>query len=185
MLPPNFVRAAVAILGVSTTLACHDLCEKFASKGMDVDMPKSEDYETEQVKYWSAACTALRPDCIVAPKTAKEMSYVVKAIRHTDVNFAVKSGGHSANSYHASIEDGILISTQHLNQVEYDPKTEHVVIGPGLRWGEVAEKLQDLERVVVGGRLGNVGVGGLILGGQYSSSISAVLEFIAVLLTCG
>lgn len=155
----------MALLGVSAAVASRDICQEFASQGLDVDMPKSEDYEAEQVKYWSAACTALRPDCIVAPKTAKEMSHVVKTIRSSDVNFAVKSGGHSANSYHASIEDGILVSTQNLNQIDYDPETENAVVGPGLRWGEVAETLQSLERVVVGGRLGNVGVGGLILGG--------------------
>lgn len=40
-------------------------------------------------------------------------------------------------------------------------------MGSGLRWGEVYNQLDDFNVTVVGGRVLDVGVGGLILGGMH------------------
>ena len=48
---------------------------------------------------------------------------------------------------------------------EYDPISQTVVIGAGLTWGEVYDVLALYNVSVVGGRLPDVGVSGLVLGG--------------------
>ena len=51
------------------------------------------------------------------------------------------------------------------SEVIYDPSTETVEIGPGLRFGDVYDALAPYNRSVAGGRTGGTGVGGLLLGG--------------------
>lgn len=70
------------------------------------------------------------------------------------------------NNGFASIADGILISTRNLDQVVYDPDTTNVVVGPGLKWEDIIEGIEETGRTVVGGRMGAVGVGGYLLGGE-------------------
>lgn len=158
-------------LGVSAalwSLANADICSTVKAQNIDVEEPLSIDYETTLTHYWSAACSALRPNCILAPSSAEEVADIVRLLHTTDDFFAVKSGGHMPNDGFNSIQDGVLISTQNLNQVVYDPDTETAVIGPGLSWEDAQKGLDDVgaERAIVGGRLGGVGVGGYLLGGK-------------------
>lgn len=101
------------------------------------------------------------------PKNAQEVAAIVEALGETNETFAIKSGGHNPNLYFASIDGGPLISTGSLNQVELDTATETAKLGPGNRWDEVANKLDGSGYSIVGGRLGNVGVGGYMLGGEF------------------
>ena len=48
---------------------------------------------------------------------------------------------------------------------EYDPVSQTAVIGAGLTWGEVYDFLEPYGVSVVGGRLPQVGVSGVILSG--------------------
>jgi FAD/FMN-containing dehydrogenase len=52
------------------------------------------------------------------------------------------------------------------DQVVYDPDTDNVVVGPGLKWEDIIEGIEETGRTVVGGRIGAVGVGGYLLGGK-------------------
>ncbi|KAK8126862.1 FAD binding domain-containing protein [Apiospora kogelbergensis] len=129
----------------------------------------SIDYTNEQQEYWSAACTnALKPSCILFPKSPAEVQAVVSILNTNNETFAVKSGGHNPNNYFASVDGGPLISTKHLNEVIFDKETETVRVGPGNRWEDVAKKLDGTGYSAVGGRIGNVGVGGYLLGGGLS-----------------
>ena len=67
----------------------------------------------------------------------------------------------------ASITDGILISLANLKTKTLNDD-ETVTIGAGLRWREVYEYVSDYGLAVCGGRFGDVGVGGLLLGGGIS-----------------
>lgn len=60
---------------------------------------------------------------------------------------------------------GVTIDLGLLDWTRYDPTTETVEIGPGARWKQVYGALREHGRVVAGGRDGNVGVAGLLLGG--------------------
>lgn len=135
---------------------------------MEILKPLSIEYNVEQTEYWSTGCGSLRPSCILAPSTAEEVAAAVEALRETGESFAVKSGGHNPNNGWASIDKGPLISTINLNEVTLDAAAETVRVGPGNRWDDVAAALDGTGYTVVGGRIGNVGVGGYLLGGESS-----------------
>jgi hypothetical protein len=54
-------------------------------------------------------------------------------------------------------------------------------VGPGVRWGQVYEFLDPYDVTVVGGRIPQVGVGGLLLGGKPLSFTTGILYDV---LTC-
>ena len=53
-----------------------------------------------------------------------------------------------------------MISTRELNEVIYDARSGTVRVGPGNDWDDVIGALDGTGVTVVGGRLGDVGVGG-------------------------
>jgi hypothetical protein len=54
------------------------------------------DYNYAKSHYWSAANGDLTPACVVFPTNAEEVAAVVTVLQdYTDVNFAMKSGGHN------------------------------------------------------------------------------------------
>jgi FAD/FMN-containing dehydrogenase len=92
---------------------------------------------------------------------------VMKVISFLQTPFAVRSGGHSPNPDFSSIgSNGVLISTSNLNAITVSPDNSVASIGPGQRWGAVYEALDPYGVSVVGGRIPEVGVAGLILGGN-------------------
>lgn len=162
------VRVGTAALLALTTVAAATTCSAIQalSNGIDVDSPLSWDYLVQQTEYWSTSCGGLNPTCILNPKTTSEVVSIVKALRNNNETFAIKSGGHNPNNYFASVDGGPLISTSQLNEVVLDPVAETVRVGPGNRWDDVSAALDGTNYTVVGGRIGNVGVGGYLLGGK-------------------
>ncbi|KAI0788364.1 FAD binding domain-containing protein [Fomes fomentarius] len=159
-----------------------------SSSNIKISRPLDLDFTTENNEYWSAGCAALTPACIIKPATAQEVSTVIKTLLKNNETFAVKSGGHNPNNYFASIDGGPLISTADLNEVTYDEDSQTVRVGPGNRWEDVVKVLDGTNVTIVGGRIGNVGVGGYILGGglsflsaEYGWAANNVLEFEVVL----
>ncbi|KAH6842401.1 hypothetical protein B0I37DRAFT_381844 [Chaetomium sp. MPI-CAGE-AT-0009] len=159
-----------------------------ANTDIEVSRPLQLAYTAEQSEYWSASCTALKPSCIIFPRSAAEVAAVFRVLNTNNETFAVKSGGHSPNNYYASVDGGPLISTQNLDHVLLDPTTGVMDVGPGNRLDGIAKKLQGTGWTFVGGRIGNTGVGGLILGGglsymsaQYGWSASSAISYEVVL----
>jgi len=97
------------------------------------------------------------------------------------------SGGHNSNPGFSSTK-GIHIYTGKFSQVTYDAVSGTAVIGTGLVWDTVYQRLQDHHVSVLGGRMAGVsgcrdslswsilnpipvayqvGVGGLLLGGGW------------------
>ncbi|KAI1775594.1 FAD-binding domain-containing protein [Hypoxylon cercidicola] len=123
------------------------------------------DFEDEN---YSAACR-LPAACIVNPKNAQEVSTVVKLLSQSETKFSIRSGGHNYIPGFASIDEkGVLISLSALNSTELSGDKSTAKIGPGNRWQDVYEALVPEGLIVVGGRVGPVGVGGLMLGGGLS-----------------
>jgi len=69
--------------------------------------------------------------------------------------FQVKSGGHTVNRGFSSTQ-GIQIYTEKFTQVTYDAASGTAVIGTGLIWDTVYERLQEYNVVVLGGRVPGV-----------------------------
>ncbi|KAF2833496.1 FAD-binding domain-containing protein [Ophiobolus disseminans] len=162
-----------------------DTCSSVEALGyINVTRPLNLAYIEEQTQYWSTSCSALLPSCIVFPKTVQEVATVVQIISNTTERFAVKSGGHNPNNGWSSVAGGPLIALEHLDQANLNPATGVVDVGPGNRLDGIAAKLQGSGWTFVGGRIGNTGVGGLVLGAglsymstQYGWAASSVLEY--------
>ncbi|KAL7929298.1 hypothetical protein V8C35DRAFT_316036 [Trichoderma chlorosporum] len=126
-------------------------------------------FNARQSSYWSRSAQSLQPACIVQPHSAQEVSAAVRALVAARIPFAVRSGGHMAWAGSNNIgADGVTIDLEHLNWIK--PVTDEeeglaVDIGPGNRWGRVYAQLEEHQLTVAGGREGNVGVAGLLLGG--------------------
>ncbi|KAK7430977.1 hypothetical protein QQZ08_002507 [Neonectria magnoliae] len=171
------------------TLTSADTCSSIAGlTNIESHKKPQPAYTAEQHEYWSTACAALEPSCILYPSTAREVAAIVGVLAANDEHFAVKSGGHNPNAYFASIAGGPLVSTKKLDEVILDPHAGRVRVGPGNRWDDVAAELHGTGWGVVGGRVGNVGVGGLLLGGglsylsqQHGWAMSSILEMEVVL----
>lgn len=169
--------------------AIADTCSDVESlTSIDVSRPLSLAYTVEQNEYWSESCTLLKPSCIIFPTTVDEVAAVVNILRDNDEDFAIKSGGHNPNKYYSSVEDGPVISTSKLDQVLLNQETGVLRAGPGQRLDSISAELDGTGWTFVGGRIGNTGIGGLILGGglsymssQYGWSASSVIEYEIVL----
>ena len=165
--------AAASLSAVSANEVPQNTCELVAARtAVEMLSPLTVEYNAEQTEYWSTACGALKPTCIMAPSTDREVAAVVDALRQfTNETFAIKSGGHNPNNWWASVDDGPLISTRNLDEVSFDLATETVRVGPGNRWDDVAKALDGTGYTAVGGRMGNVGVGGYLVGGESALSL--------------
>ena len=160
-------RLVLALLISSATVLASAVCDTLLVTGnIPQYRPGSIEYTTEQSHYWSTSASALLPACILAPNSAQEVASIVQVLLNTTEKFAIKSGGHNPNNYFASIDNGPLISTLNLKDVILDAQAQTVKIGPGSRWDEVAATLDGTNYTVVGCRIGNVGVGGYMLGGK-------------------
>ncbi|KAF2018537.1 FAD-binding domain-containing protein [Aaosphaeria arxii CBS 175.79] len=125
------------------------------------------EYTQEREAHWSQTCW-LPAACFIRPKNTLEVAATMKVITHLGVRFAVRGGGHNANSGFASVGDnGVLIDMQDLNRLEVQGGADgNLITGPGNRWSRVYEYLStNYGRAVVGGRTGEVGVPGFLLGG--------------------
>jgi FAD/FMN-containing dehydrogenase len=127
-------------------------------------VPGDADYDARQDSYWSNSAK-IRPAAIVRPRSVDEVSAALKALVGAKQPFAVRSGGHTNWAGSNNIEGGVTIDLGQLNAVVFDAASETASIGPGCRWREVYAELHKHGRVVAGGREGNVGVAGLLLGG--------------------
>ena len=144
---------------------CHqvELLDK-AGLQAQVLVPTDANYVTCQDSYWSNSAK-LKPACVVRPRSADEVSLTLKTLIAAGQKFAVRSGGHTQFAGSNNIEGGVTIDLGLLNSTRFNEADETVDLGPGARWREVYDELHKYGRVVAGGREGNVGVAGLILGG--------------------
>ncbi|KAK0130204.1 hypothetical protein ONS96_000728 [Cadophora gregata f. sp. sojae] len=118
--------------------------------------------------YYSLMQRSTIPLCIVHPISAEDVSQAIKVIsRHTCI-FAIKSGGHAMFPGASTASGGIVLDLHLLNRLELSGDKETAYVGPGNRWGVVYEFLKPWNLTVVGGRVGDVGVGGFLLGGGIS-----------------
>lgn len=151
----------------STVQACHAIADQLPDGR--VAYPLQLPYLAETQRYWSLALRDLRPACIVSPRDAGQVAAAVRVLAsHTDVPFTVKSGGHDPNPGHSSIDDGVLIAMHEMVGATYEAETGLAHVKPAGEWNDVLRDLEPSGVTVVGGRLGVVGVGGLLLQGGLS-----------------
>jgi FAD/FMN-containing dehydrogenase len=126
--------------------------------------PNNTLYGDRERSYW-AVNTRLAPACIVLPESPEQVSNVLKQLVSTKQQFAVRSGGHSPVLGTNDITNGVTVDLSHMKRVTFDASTETAHVQAGAQWGNVYEELTKYDRTVPGGRGGDVGVSGLLLGG--------------------
>ncbi|TQN64703.1 Bifunctional solanapyrone synthase [Colletotrichum shisoi] len=103
--------------------------------------------------------------------------------------FAVRGGGHMpVVGYNSIGSSGVLLSTSNLTTLALSGDKSTVSVGAGLRWRDVYFYLSPSGLAAIGGRIGGVGVSGLLLGGgisfysnQYGFAADNVVRYQAVL----
>jgi hypothetical protein len=130
----------------------------------------TELYKNTTATYWDAANDADVPACAFFPASGEDVSAAIIALaKEPGVPFALKSGGHNWNRGFSSTDGGVLISFRpNLQTTTLASDGQTAKIGPGARWVEVMQELDQSNKCVVGGRSGDVGVGGYVLQGGIS-----------------
>lgn len=116
---------------------------------------------------WDAQQDALTPACRVEPRSAEDVSTILKTAVSAGCHFAIKSGGHDRTAGSSNADGGVTIDLAKMNEVKINPDKKSAVVGAGAKWKEVYETLEPEGIMVIGGRVSDVGVGGLLLGGIF------------------
>jgi FAD/FMN-containing dehydrogenase len=142
-------------------------CENLGGK-ITVLYPNNATFSTSQNSYWAQQQRETIPSCRVIPVNSDEVAKAVKALSSRNCRFSIRSGGHSNVVGASNIENGVSIDLSSLNSVDVSLDKATAFVGPGARWGEVYTQLESKGLAVVGGRVSDVGVGGVVLGGGMS-----------------
>ncbi|KAJ6446253.1 FAD-binding protein [Purpureocillium lavendulum] len=167
MRPPRSLAAAtLAVHATATTDCCGRLSR---SLGDAVNFPGSGPYNATEASYWSLQESDLKPACIVRPTRAQDVSKAMSIIGCTpQCKFAVKGQGHSPAAGFANVDGGVTLDMTALASIETSSDLSVAKVGAGASWIDVYRHLEPLGIAIPGGRNGNVGVGGLLLGGGIS-----------------
>ncbi|RGP70327.1 6-hydroxy-d-nicotine oxidase [Fusarium longipes] len=129
-------------------------------------LPGDEGYD-QSLERWSRTC--VKPAAAVAqPRTAEEVSAVVKFATLNDIKFNVKGGGHSSSQTSSSPSpEGMVLDLSLMRDVSVDAEAQTITFGGGCLWKDVDEALWAKGLATVGGTVSHTGVGGLTLHGGY------------------
>ncbi|KAK3501379.1 hypothetical protein B0T13DRAFT_197721 [Neurospora crassa] len=154
------------LLSPSSNVACRAI--NLALPHGRVNYPDSPTYAREN-HYWSNRQTDnIAPACFVAPENTLEVAATMKVLASLNTQFSVKGGGHTAFAGGSNSDGGVTVDLMYLTTLNVSSDRKTVSIGAGNRWINVSEALDTLGLVVAGGRVADVGVSGLILGGGIS-----------------
>ncbi|CAG7937864.1 unnamed protein product [Penicillium nalgiovense] len=135
-----------------------------APLGDSLFFPDSSVYKYEAANFWSNT-ELMTPGCVFRPQSSAQLADGIVALANANARFAVRGGGHMGIRGSNNIDNGVLIVMSNLTTLELSKDQSIVSIGPSYRWSDVYEYLQKFDLSAAGGRLGPVGVPGLLLAG--------------------
>jgi alkanesulfonate monooxygenase SsuD/methylene tetrahydromethanopterin reductase-like flavin-dependent oxidoreductase (luciferase family) len=101
------------------------------------------------------------PGLVLRPADAGAVAEALVFAGEQDVPLAIRSGGHGISG-RSTNDGGIVVDLGRLNEVTVlDRASGRIRLGPGARWGEVAQALAPHGLAMSSGDYGDVGVGGL------------------------
>ena len=144
------------------------LAQRLPAIDYDAVPPAVEAIEPGDRAYSRVRSTYLRrgtPGLVLRPRTPDQVADALAYARTQDAPLAIRSGGHGVSGRSTNV-GGIVLDVGELRSVEIlDAQTGRIRVGPGARWGEVAEVLQPHGLGMSSGDHGGVGVGGLATAG--------------------
>ncbi|KAF4550090.1 FAD-binding domain-containing protein 19 [Elsinoe fawcettii] len=164
--------------------ACSQLQALDASNYLAQDAP---DFEKENLRIWDKRGNAV-PACIYLPTTAENAAAAVGILNTCNAQFAVRGGGHMNYPGSNSIQGGVLLYLDRMNELQLSNDTQTVNVGPGNTWFDAYSYLEPFGKYIIGGRLKVIGVPGLtLIGGvnyfinKYGFSMDNVVSYDVVL----
>ncbi|MGH2400867.1 MAG: FAD-binding oxidoreductase, partial [bacterium] len=104
------------------------------------------------------------PAVIVRAADANDVSHVISLARETDLELAVRSGGHSGAG-HSTTDGGIVLDLGDMKALDIDVAARTAWVEPGLTAAEFTQAAAAHGLGVGFGDAGSVGIGGITLGG--------------------
>ncbi|KAF2850564.1 FAD-binding domain-containing protein [Plenodomus tracheiphilus IPT5] len=146
--------------------ACHTLLAVFGDA--KVEMQGETAYSTVIDYFWADQQKEASPRCVFKPETALDVSTQILISRYTGCPFAVRSGGHAPFKGASSTNGGITTTFEKMKGIALSQDKKIVSVEPGNLWLDVYTSLAKENLAVVGGRVSDIGVGGLTTGGGLS-----------------
>ena len=128
----------------------------------DVIVPGDERYDDARSVF--APGIDRRPAVVVRPVDAVEVAFVVVLAKLTGAPLAIRGGGHSSAG-HSVCDGGVMLDLGRLRTLEIDPGRRIAWAGAGLTARDVVDAAGAYGLTVPFGDTGQVGIGGLTLGG--------------------
>jgi alkanesulfonate monooxygenase SsuD/methylene tetrahydromethanopterin reductase-like flavin-dependent oxidoreductase (luciferase family) len=136
--------------------------------GIDYDaLPESlarravEPGDRDYAKVRSTYIRAGAPGLVLRPGSVDDVAAALAFAREQDVPLAIRSGGHGISG-RSTNDGGIVVDLGKLDRIEVlDAASGRIRLGPGARWGHVANALAPHGLAMSSGDYGDVGVGGL------------------------
>jgi FAD/FMN-containing dehydrogenase len=131
---------------------------------------KTDDqYAASNNTYFTVFESDLKPAFIAQPTNAAEVGSLLKSLKplleQQNISVAIRGTGHTPFAGSANVADGVTVDMCGLKGITLSEDKSFVDIGVGENWASVYNKLEKHGLTTAGGRVGRVGVGGLVLGG--------------------
>lgn len=137
-----------------------------------VSLSGSAAYDAILSSYFALQSSDIRPLCFVSPRTASDVSTLIRwlatNILDGSCKVAIRSRGHLWIPGSSNAPDGVTIDLSGIDSIRPSPDKSIVSVGVGTTWDAIYTKLDPLGLSVAGGRIAGVGVGGLVIGGGIS-----------------
>lgn len=132
--------------------------------------PGSTEFEKNNGSYFSAFENEITPSFIAKPATVKQVQDLLLTLRphllDGSCQVAVRGTGCTPFAGSANIQNGVTIDTRGLKGIIINVGDGTVEVGSGETWETVYTELEKHGLTTAGGRVGRVGVAGLVLGGM-------------------
>jgi FAD/FMN-containing dehydrogenase len=124
--------------------------------------PDNETYNEIINSYFSELERELKPAYFITPKSAQQVSQILKACQSFagNLQIAICGAGQQATPGVANVRGGLTIHLHNLKGVEVDIEKKIVSVAAGEKMGNVYEKLDSLSLGVAGNRHSSGGIGG-------------------------
>ncbi|EGO01574.1 hypothetical protein SERLA73DRAFT_103446 [Serpula lacrymans var. lacrymans S7.3] len=137
----------------------------------DLVTPEDQEYAAA-ISRW-AINSQRRAKIVAFVKSPEDVSLALDYARRTNLQVAIRGGGHSPSGSSSSDGGLVIDMSRHMCHAKVDPEQGVVYVGGGATW-EVVDKSAILHGLATpGGTVNHTGVGGLTLGGGYGWLSSA------------
>ena len=127
-----------------------------------VTVPSDEDFDERRKLFYGMV--DVKPSALVRVADATDVAAVLQVARETNVELAIRSGGHSLAG-HSTTDGGVVIDVRGLKDLDVDVDSRTAWAGSGLTAAEYTTAAGEYGLGTGFGDTGSVGIGGITLGG--------------------